>query len=219
MTCTQFTIFGERCSGTNYLEVLITTNFHINVVWEYGCKHMWKLPTCRNNNTNQTLFIGVIRNELDWLNSLKRSPYHLPAVLTNDLSAFLFDPFYSENKDKIMERANNIFSLRERKNKFLKETMPTLVNNYVLLQYEEISQNYESILANLQSKFNLKPKNDTFKNITTYKKYRHTYVPTPNNFTYEDIQELAKKRGMILDITDAPDGTSALKLDAVAAAT
>ena len=219
LPCTQFTIFGERCSGTNYLELLITANFHINVTWEYGWKHMRSQPTCRNSKTNETLFIGVIRNEIDWLNSFKRSPYHVPDVLSNNLSAFLFDPFYSVINNKIIERANNIFDLRARKNKYLKETMPTLVNNYMLFQYEEISKNYESILTNLQLKFNLKPKNNKFKNITSYKKYRHAYVPTPNQFTYADIQELAKKRGMILDITDAPDGTSILKLDAVADAT
>ena len=36
---TQFTIFGERCSGTNYLEECILNNFDINVTWKYG----WKL--------------------------------------------------------------------------------------------------------------------------------------------------------------------------------
>ena len=35
----KFTIYGERCSGTNYLENLILVNFDVNLTWEYGWKH------------------------------------------------------------------------------------------------------------------------------------------------------------------------------------
>ena len=213
--CTRFTIFGERCSGTNYIEELLTTNFHINITWEYGWKHMWSLPTTRFNNAKETLFIGVIRNELDWLNSFKRTPHHIPPILRKDLSTFLFDPIYSSNKDgSILEPAdNNIFALRSRKIKFLKETMPTLVDNYILLQYEEISDNYEFILNNLKSRFNLTPKNDKFQNITYYKKtHKKEFIQKPLSFTYMDIYILAKERGIILKVTDKPDGTSKLKI-------
>jgi hypothetical protein len=216
--CTQFTIFGERCSGTNYIEELMLANFHIKIVWEYGWKHMWTLPESRIANSDQTLFIGVIRNELDWLNSFKRSPHHIPPSCRIDLGSFLFNPIFSATKDgTILEKPNNnLFELRARKNKFLKETMPKLVDNYILFQYEEISKNYESILSNLQVKFNLQKKNKQFVNITYYKKtVEKAYVPKSISFTYEDIQELAKQRGMKLKVTDKPDGTSVLKLDAV----
>ncbi len=212
--CTRFTIFGERCSGTNYIEELMLANFHINVVWEYGWKHMWSLPDCRNNNSNKTLFIGVIRNELDWLNSFNRTPHHIPPICRKNLSSFLFDPILSTTKDGVvLETANNnIFELRARKIKFLKETMPSIVDNYILLQYEEISKNYEAILSNLQTKFNLKKKNKEFVNITYYKKVqKKTFVPKPISFTYENIQELAQQRDLKLEIPDKPDGTSVLK--------
>jgi hypothetical protein len=37
----KFTIMGERCSGTNFLEQIILSNFHINITWEYGWKHFF----------------------------------------------------------------------------------------------------------------------------------------------------------------------------------
>lgn len=36
---TKCTIYGERCSGTNYLQNIITENFDVTITWEYGWKH------------------------------------------------------------------------------------------------------------------------------------------------------------------------------------
>ena len=35
------TIYGERCSGTNYLENLIKINFDVEVKFDYGWKHFF----------------------------------------------------------------------------------------------------------------------------------------------------------------------------------
>ena len=37
----KVTIYGERCSGTNYLEELIVSNFDVKITWEYGWKHFF----------------------------------------------------------------------------------------------------------------------------------------------------------------------------------
>ena len=37
----KYTIYGERCSGTNYLENIININFDVNITWEYGWKHFF----------------------------------------------------------------------------------------------------------------------------------------------------------------------------------
>ena len=37
----KYTIYGERCSGTNYLESIININFDSNITWEYGWKHFF----------------------------------------------------------------------------------------------------------------------------------------------------------------------------------
>ncbi len=39
MVLTKIQIYGERCSGTNYLEDVITKNFNVDITWEYGWKH------------------------------------------------------------------------------------------------------------------------------------------------------------------------------------
>ena len=33
---TKYTIYGERCSGTNYLQNIIQLNYDAQIVWEYG---------------------------------------------------------------------------------------------------------------------------------------------------------------------------------------
>lgn len=40
MIC-KYTIYGERSSGTNYLENLITLNFDVTLTWKYGWKHFF----------------------------------------------------------------------------------------------------------------------------------------------------------------------------------
>lgn len=35
----QYTIYGERHSGTKLLQQLIDTYCHINLTWQYGWKH------------------------------------------------------------------------------------------------------------------------------------------------------------------------------------
>jgi hypothetical protein len=188
----------------------------MEVTWDYGWKHMWGLGNFENSEMCNTLFIGIIRNELDWLNSFFRNPHHVPAKLTKNLSSFLFHPFYSiaPNGEIFQDHdytKNNIFDMRAHKNNFLKNIMPTKVDKYVLFQYEDVRDNYDSILLQLKTRFNLKPKHTIFKNITHYKKANTiTYMPKNNTFTYSDIQALAKERGMTLEPATRPDGVSTL---------
>ena len=37
----KYTIYGERCCGTKYLQELITKNFNTPITWEYGWKHFF----------------------------------------------------------------------------------------------------------------------------------------------------------------------------------
>ena len=36
-----FTIYGERCSGTNFIERAIVKNFEIELTWKYDYKHFF----------------------------------------------------------------------------------------------------------------------------------------------------------------------------------
>jgi hypothetical protein len=90
----KFTIYGERSSGTNFLEKSILTNFEIKYTKEFGNKHFFCFDDSRKNYSDDTLFIGIVRNPIYWLNSFIQQPYHVPnhnKTLTN----FLFNEFYS----------------------------------------------------------------------------------------------------------------------------
>lgn len=164
----KVTIFGERCSGTNYLEELLIKNFDVEITWEYGWKHFFGFNNFKNSDN--VLFLGIIRNVNDWINSFYRQPHHLPKALIENEDTFLNNEFYSEynNGAEIMidrnietnERYKNIFELRHIKNKFLIETMPKLVKNYLLIVYDDLINNfietmYKIKYANLKIKNNI----------------------------------------------------------------
>ena len=111
MSNSKFVILGERCSGTNFLEEAMTQNFDITYTAEYGNKHFF----CNNNYARaneDTIFIGVVRNPIYWLNSFSKELYHIPSV-NKTLQNFLFNEFYSvfdeqQNKKSMLDF--NIFS-------------------------------------------------------------------------------------------------------------
>lgn len=179
----NFTIYGERCSGTTYLEELIKENFEINYVTNYIWKHFFGNYDFKNDeNENNTLFIGIIRHPIDWIDSFYNNQHHIPNRPKN-ISNFLLDEFYSIFTDgkssgkEIMDDRNmitgnrykNIFELRKIKNDYLINIMPTKVKNYILINYDNLINNSVIILQQIQHKFNLIPKNVSFKNILTYK--------------------------------------------------
>ena len=61
----KFTIYGERCSGTTYLEQIINLNFKADITWEYGWKHFFGFHDL--TNSDDTLFICIVRNPYDWI--------------------------------------------------------------------------------------------------------------------------------------------------------
>ena len=202
----NFTIYGERCSGTTYLEELIKENFEINYVTNYNWKHFFGNYDFKNDeNENNTLFIGIIRHPIDWIDSFYNNQHHIPNSPKN-ISNFLLDEFYSIFTDgessgkEIMDDRNmitrnrykNIFELRKIKNDYLINIMPTKVKNYLLINYDNLINNSVIILQQIQDKFNLIPKNVSFQNILTYKgDNENNYVKKQINMT-DNIIEIIK---------------------------
>jgi len=174
MTITNFTIFGERCSGTNFLENVIKENFNLELTFKYAWKHFF----CNSDlsHSDETLFIGIIRNPIYWINSLYKDKHHIPLENTKTINDFLFNVCYSVNKvhdpKPIIETNDfnyitkkpykNIFQMRKFKNYFLTTIMPTKVKNYILINYEALTNHYEYTLNTIKDSFNL-----TFKNPNT----------------------------------------------------
>lgn len=192
----KVTIYGERCSGTNYLEELLTENFDVTLVWDYGWKHFFGFNELKN--TDDVLFIGIVRNLPDWINSLYKKKHHLPKDNTKDVNSFLNNEFYSVNKDdkEIMNDRNmytknrykNIFELRHTKNKFLVKDMPNLVKNYLLITYDDLVNNFENTMKKIKNcKLPVKSNIKFPVNISHYKK------ETDKIFIKKDYNEINEK--------------------------
>lgn len=75
----DFQVFGERCSGTNFLEHLIVNNFRERCVYHYGWKHgIPMMPAIWPHS----LILVIVREPVEWLLSLHRTPYeaYLPLI-------------------------------------------------------------------------------------------------------------------------------------------
>jgi hypothetical protein len=173
----NFTIYGERCSGTAFLEEAITSNFNLPVMWYYDWKHFFgsydfdadKKESEANGTgapADNTLFIGIVRNPVRWLHSFSKRKQHLPSEIQT-LGNFFQREFYSVNeKDEVIAedvhlttkaRFKNIFELRKVKNDFLINVMPTKVQNYILITYEDLLYKYDDTLNAIKYLFGLQP--------------------------------------------------------------
>jgi hypothetical protein len=194
----KYTIYGERCSGTNYLKELITTNFDIEITWDYGWKHFFGFSDL--SNSDDVLFIGIIRNLCDWVNSLYREKHHLQnnKQLVKNVDTFLTNSFYSLREDgkEIMEdrhietkkRYKNIFELRQIKNNFLLEKMPKLVKNYIIITYDSLLDNFVNIMHKIKNCGLIVKNNINFPvNVTYYKNNTGVIYKKKRNIIEDEI--------------------------------
>jgi len=193
----KYTIYGERCSGTNYLEQLMNHNFDIEITWDYGWKHFFGFNNL--SNSDDVLFIGIIRNLCDWVNSLYREKHHFAPNLTKNVDSFLNSTFYSVDEKgneiiidrhiKTKKRYKNIFELRQVKNHFLLETMPKLVKNYCIITHDSLLNNFVNIMNKIRSYGLITKNNINFpENIFFYKDNKNIiYKPKRNKIDDEII--------------------------------
>lgn len=182
----KFTIYGERCSGTKFLERLLIDNFNIEVTWKYEWKHFFGFEDL--SNSDDTLFIGIARDPVDWVNSIYHTPHHVHPSITTNRELFISSEWWSTEQNKGVgnehihdrnmltgERYKNIFELRKVKLNFLIEVMPKKVKNYVFIRYEDLINNYEKIMEMLKEKYCLEKKDN--KNYITQKNKHSKYTP------------------------------------------
>ena len=204
-------IYGERCSGTNYLEQLLLKNFNVQMIpHEYGHKHFFGFHNL--NDSDNVLFICVVRDPVTWINSFYKNPWHVHPNMTTSTLSFLSQPFQSvidksyqksfpsnanigdinkEDVDMYTKKPyKNIMELRHVKLKWMIETLPTMVKNYCLIRYEDLVDHFEETMDILkETGLSLKNK-DTFpENHNLYKKQTsEVYVSkTYNEITKKDL--------------------------------
>lgn len=109
-------IFGERCSGTNFLTKLIEKNLEVPLKFRYGWKHFpcWYdtpfenriSPTqgrdyCTLEGNENFLFIVIVRDPYDWLRSFFLQPFHVShRVPRTRFYSFIRSRWYSGDEDK-----------------------------------------------------------------------------------------------------------------------
>lgn len=184
----RFTIYGERCSGTNYLENIIKKNFDVEVTWDYGWKHFFGHSDL--SNSDDVLFICIVRNPFDWINSFYKIPSHLPMKMRQNIVTFLNGEVISMSYDKpgseIMEDRNiytkrrykNIFELRHTKLKYLIEDLPTKVKNYIFIRYEDLQNDFSATMQKIKNA-GLIVKNDIDFPLNDTKDFKHGGVYNP----------------------------------------
>lgn len=183
----EYTIFGERCTGTNYIDQLIKLNFALKNTQKFGHKHMKighdfddvknsVIPT--KENSKNCLFLIVVRNPYDWSQSFNISPWHAKKhLLYLPYSEFIRSKWESiDNMGKIIPSDlkddgtffNDIFELRASK---IREHLKlfNIVKNCVLVNYENVENNYQEFLDMLHVNYNLKKISPEYQNVTFYK--------------------------------------------------
>jgi len=206
----KYTIYGERCSGTNYLENIININFDVEITWEYGWKHFFGFKDDKLKKSDDTLFICIVRNLPDWINSFYREMHHLPLRYKNmskeeKLEEFLNKEFWSfddnnmnrDTKKEIMEDRNiytgerykNIFELRHTKIKWMLEDLPNKVKNCIFIRHEDLINDFDKTLLKIKDKGLEVKKNINFPlNTNNYKNNnKMKFKPKKNSISTEFI--------------------------------
>lgn len=197
----KYTIYGERCSGTSYLEDLIEANFNVQVTWELGWKHFYLEKKCAREFPDDIFVICIVRDIVDWLNSFYEQPHHLPHHLKGNKDRFLNEEIYSvnhKNGELLDSTYSNIFEMRHEKLKYMMEYLPQVAKNTIVIRYEDLLNDFCSTMYKIKNR-GLVVKSEGFPvNISwkSHKKWlwndkthdRGTYMKkTYNHFTREEI--------------------------------
>lgn len=176
----RFQIFGERCSGTNYLEHLLKHNFGDDcITWEFGHKH-WYIDHDKIKSSpsiKETVFIAIVRNLRDWLHSFFNNPHHL-SNRAKDIRTFMTQPCVS-----LVERPeehNNVFHLRASKLQDLyKLRDETCVPNILYIRYETIRDDPVKFIEYVSRTYNINMIHSDVQMVTSYKGLgRKEYTPS-----------------------------------------
>ncbi|WP_417603274.1 hypothetical protein [Primorskyibacter flagellatus] len=94
---TRFQVFGERSSGTNFVNRLIGRHTGLTPIedlgWKHGFPHMTAIP-------RDVAVICVVRNAVDWARSMFAKPWHC----TPAMQSLPFDAFIRAEWDTIADR-------------------------------------------------------------------------------------------------------------------
>jgi len=197
----RYFILGERCSGTNYVFSLVQKNFpSLSPTSDYGHKHfllwfgapeneemMQKLHYSSKHydlsESEDCLFIFVVRDPYKWLRSFYSTPHHVhPDLLRNSFLHFISHTWkFSETRLPnheafgLIDGQNpfthrpfkNVCELRSYKirNSLL---LGSRVNHFVIAPYEKVRNDPQGFIKYIASNYHLNPSKE-FAPIDSYK--------------------------------------------------
>lgn len=192
----QIQIFGQRGSGTNYLEQLLLANFkNIEIVNYYAFKHIWNanLQKTVQNDDNIKIII-IVRNPYNWLRSVHRQPHHCPQLVGLPFDKFVRARWiaYSKvawnsanpnirlknlHKAPKVEEFENAIIMRNQKNQLFLQIAKEHPDKVCLINYESLESDFNSALSKIEAIHDLSKINNHFIQISTYKNTGERYVP------------------------------------------
>jgi len=133
MPLRYFTILGERCTGTHFLQYAILKNFS-GLEYKKGEKHFFGNRECRDSLTldtfdkwslhekqmkeldaippDEVLVISLVRHPIDWIDSFFKRQHHVPSENRESIEQFIQNEWYSiyeeapRTNEEIMEDRN-----------------------------------------------------------------------------------------------------------------
>lgn len=185
MTINKFFIFAERCSGTHFLEQAFFENFHIDYLSKnHVRRHFFghKDDIYTPDEIETTLFVCLVRDPIEWIDSMYRSQHHVPVENGKNIDSFLknewysvYDPLYNINEileDRHLttcERYRNIFEMRQVKHEYFLNKLKQRVKHMVIIKYEDLRDEYKNTLDFIRYKFRLNVKSHDYQPIIKYK--------------------------------------------------
>lgn len=164
----KFVLFGERHSGTKFLEQSLSC-FGLESTQFFGHKHFFGFvdPSYILAEMH-TMFVCIVRNPYQWILAMYELPHHVPHSKRSSLDNLTHGEWYSinANKSEIMQDRNfttnkpydrykNIFEMRTTKCRYMLETVPLFAKNYLFLTYETFTLNHKNIMNIIKRTFNL----------------------------------------------------------------
>ena len=178
-------IFGERCSGTNYLEKLLIKNLRGVTVLHESQDFGWKHNIVYQENWSSlydVLFLYIYRNPYDWLRSLYLQPHHMPQMKELSFLDFLQANANVYEGNEMIDSSRNVFQSRAVSivdALHLRNKVP----NMMIISYEDLNNNPQMIFE-IAKKYQLSMRED-FVNINTYKGIGEKYQPKQ----YEELPD------------------------------
>lgn len=175
---THVCVLGERVSGTCFIQSLITENTRLRAVSPYGHKHFFQdTEKLRREKNDDTLFVFISRDLVEWLNSFKNNTFHAEASIRNckDMSSFLrmewkciFDKTSGTSESSSQYGSEMMFERNPSDGKRFRNVVQMRnskmwhflgvrehVENYLHVRYEDVRDNPETFLEDISEKFGI----------------------------------------------------------------